>query len=128
MEKYERVESVAHRLRKAMDISGKTQADLVRETGIGKSNLSRYLSGRFDPKSDAIYKLALALDVAEMWLWGCDVPMERPAPEELGTLAADVLLNPDLLRLVQLYTELEEADKGMILMLAENLHQKTKKG
>lgn len=77
MEKYERVETVAHRLRKAMDIAGKTQADLVRETEIGKSNLSRYLSGKFDPKSDAVYKLAKALNVAEMWLWGCDVPMER---------------------------------------------------
>ena len=79
MEKYERVESVSNRLRKAMAISGKTQADLVRETGIGKSNLSRYMSGKFDPKSDTVYKLATALNVAEMWLWGCDVPMERQA-------------------------------------------------
>lgn len=78
MEKYERVESVANRLRKAMNISGKSQADLVRETGIGKSNLSRYITGKFDPKSDTVYKLATALGVSEMWLWGCDVPMERP--------------------------------------------------
>lgn len=79
MDKYERIESVSYRLRKAMNITGKTQADLVRETGIGKSNLSRYISGKFDPKSDTIYKLAAALNVAEMWLWGCDVPMGRPA-------------------------------------------------
>lgn len=127
MDKYERVESVSNRLHKAMRISGKTQADLVRETGIGKSNLSRYISGKYDPKSDAVYKLATALNVSEMWLWGCDVPMERPAPEELGTLAADVLLNPDMLRLVQIYSALEEADKTMLLMLAENMHNKTKK-
>lgn len=79
MDKYERIECVANRLRKAMNISGKTQADLARETGIGKSNLSRYISGKFDPKSDTVYKLATALNVSEMWLWGCDVPMERPA-------------------------------------------------
>ena len=127
MDKYERVESVAYRLRKAMTISGKTQADLVRETGIGKSNLSRYMTGKYEPKSDAVYKLATALNVAEMWLWGCDVPMERPAPEDLGTIAADVVLNPDLLHLAQIYLELEEADKNMLLMLAENMHQKTKK-
>ncbi len=78
MENYGRVESTAARLRKAMEIAGKSQADLVRETGIGKSNLSRYMSGKFDPKSDTVYKLATALNVAEMWLWGCDVPMERP--------------------------------------------------
>lgn len=128
MEKYERIDSVANRLREAMYKAEKTQADLSRETGISKATLSRYLSGQFEPKQIAVNKMAIALNVAEMWLWGCDVPMERPAPEELGALAADVLLNPDLLRLVQLYTELEEADKEMILMLAENLHQKTKKG
>ena len=78
MIKYERVENVANRLREAMYKADKTQADLARETGISKANLSRYMTGKFDPKSDAIYKLANALNVAEMWLWGCDVPMERP--------------------------------------------------
>ena len=78
MDKYERVEAVSQRLRKAMDISGKTQADLVRETEISKGTLSRYLSGKFEPKQIAINKLATALNVSEMWLWGCDVPMERP--------------------------------------------------
>ena len=75
---YGRVESVAMRLRYAMDNTGKTQADLYRATGISKATLSRYLSGQFEPKSDAVHKLATALNVAEMWLWGCDVPMERP--------------------------------------------------
>lgn len=127
MIKYERVESVSNRLREAMYNADKTQADLARETGISKATLSRYLSGQFEPKQIAVNKIAVALNVSEMWLWGCDVPMERPAPEELGTLAADVLINPDMLRLVQIYSELEEADKAMLLMLAENMHNKTKK-
>jgi transcriptional regulator with XRE-family HTH domain len=127
MEKYERTADIAQRLREAMDNAGKTQADLVRETGLSKSTLSRYLSGKFEPKQIAVNKLAVALNVAEMWLWGCDVPMERPAPEELGAIAADVLLNPDLLRLVQLYTGLGDEDKSMVMMLVENLHHKTKK-
>lgn len=127
MVKYERVESVSKRLQEAMYKAGKTQADLARETGISKATLSRYLSGQFEPKQIAVNKMAVALNVAEMWLWGCDIPMERPAPEEVGALAADVLLNPDMLRLVQIYSELEEADKNMLLMLAENMHNKTKK-
>ena len=127
MIKYERVENVSTRLREAMYKAEKTQADLSRETGISKATLSRYLSGQFEPKQNAVNKMAVALNVAEMWLWGCDVPMERPAPEKLGELAADVLLNPDMLRLVQIYSELEEADKNMLLMLAENMHHKTKK-
>lgn len=88
MEKYERVECVASRMRKAMDNAGKTQADLVRETGISKGTLSRYLSGKFEPKQIAVNKLAIALNVAEMWLWGCDVPMERP--EETKKAAPEV--------------------------------------
>ena len=77
MEGYARVANTSDRLREAMINAGKTQADLVRETGIGKSNISRYITGKFDPKSDAVHKLAIALNVAELWLWGCDVPMER---------------------------------------------------
>jgi len=127
MENYGRVASVSSRLREAMDNAGKTQSDLARETGISKATLSRYLSGQFEPKQIAVNKLAVTLNVAEMWLWGCDVPMERPEPEELGELAADVLLNPDLMRLVQIYMDLEQTDKDMLLMLAENMHQKTKK-
>lgn len=127
MENYGRIASVASRLREAMDNAEKSQADLSRETGISKATLSRYLSGQFEPKQIAVNKMAVALNVAEMWLWGCDVPMERPAPEEVGTLAADVLLNPDLMRLAQIYMELEQTDKDMLLMLAENMHKKTKK-
>ena len=127
MAKYERTANVADRLREAMNNIGKSQADLSRETGISKATLSRYLSGQFEPKQIAVNKLAIALNVAEMWLWGCDVPMERPAPEAVGELAADVLLNPDLMRLVQIYAELGQTDRHMLLMLAENMHQKTKK-
>jgi hypothetical protein len=63
-----------------------------------------------------------------MWLWGCDVQMERPAPEEVGAIAAEVAMNPELLQVVQLYMELEQTDRSMVMMLLENLHLKTKKG
>lgn len=77
MNRYGRVASVASRLKEAMDNAGKSQADLARETGISKATLSRYLSGQFEPKQIAVNKLAVALNVAEMWLWGCDVPMTK---------------------------------------------------
>ena len=128
MELYGRIASVANRLREAMDTACKTQSDLAKETGISKATLSRYLSGQFEPKQIAINKLAISLNVAEMWLWGCDVPMERPAPEDVGAVAAEVVLNQELMELVQLYKDLEEQDKEMVMMLVKNLHNKTKKG
>ena len=69
--------SIADRMRQAMDVRQMKQTDLVRKTGIGKSSISTYLSGDYEPKQKNIYKIALALNVSEAWLMGYDVPMER---------------------------------------------------
>ena len=53
------------------------QVDLVEKTGLGKSAISQYCSGVYEPKQRALYKLAKALDVSEAWLMGYDVGMER---------------------------------------------------
>ena len=118
MENYERISSVSIRLREAMNITGKTQADLAKETGISKATLSRYLSGKFEPKQIAVNKLAIALGVAEMWLWGCDIPMERPvetkkaAPEHGSGLSA---AKAKLYDLAENCTE-EEAERFVQMM------------
>lgn len=69
--------SIADRMKQAMDIRQMKQTDLVRKTGIGKSSISTYLSGDYEPKQKNIYKIAFALDVNEAWLMGYDAPMER---------------------------------------------------
>ena len=77
MSSFERIDTTANRIKEAMESAGKRQADIVRETGIDKGALSHYLKGRYEPKQDVIYKLALALNVSEMWLWGYDCEKER---------------------------------------------------
>ena len=77
MDEYKRVAETSERLKEALRLSGKKQIDVSRETGIDKGSISNYLSGRYEPKLPAIKKLAKSLDVAEMWLWGFDVPRER---------------------------------------------------
>lgn len=69
--------TTAERIKLAMEIRGVKQADIVEKTGIGKSSISQYLKGDYEPKQRAIYKLAHALNVSEPWLMGLDVPMER---------------------------------------------------
>lgn len=71
------MDSVASRLKKAMELRGITQAELVKRTGIGKSSISTYLSGEYIPKQKNTYKLAKALNVNEAWLLGQDVEIER---------------------------------------------------
>lgn len=74
--------NVSERLKEAMKDAGKKQADLIRETGIDSGAMSKYLNGKYEPKQNAINKLAIALDVSEMWLWGYDVPKERTAAQK----------------------------------------------
>ena len=69
--------SFAIRFREALNIRNMKQSEICEHTGIGKSAISQYLSGSFEPKQQNIYKLALALDVSEAWLMGYDVDMVR---------------------------------------------------
>lgn len=71
------MDTIAERIRKGLLIRNMKQTDLVEKTGIGKSSISTYLSGEYEPKQRNIYKIAQALDVNEAWLMGYDVPMER---------------------------------------------------
>lgn len=74
---WDKVSTTKTRLQEAMRICGKKQIDLERETGINRSTISRYLSGKYEPKADAIHKLAISLNCSETWLWGYDVPRVR---------------------------------------------------
>lgn len=102
---------------------GMTQEELAHRVGYQtKSAINKIETGLREVPQKKIAAFASALDLTPGQLMGWD-----ESPEELGSLAADVLLNPDLMRLAQIYMDLEQADKDMLLMLAENMHLKTKK-
>jgi repressor LexA len=67
----------SQRLKKAMEIRGMKQIELAKKTGIGKSSINHYVSGKYEAKQSALYKLSKALDVNESWLMGYDTEMER---------------------------------------------------
>lgn len=121
----EPVATVSQRLRTAVEKSGKTQAEIVRETGINKASLSRYLKGAYAPKSTALYKLALALDVSDMWLEGYDVPMERSRKQKeidfKNNLYKQISQDMDLLRTISQYYNLPDEKKKIVRDLVESL-------
>ena len=90
------MEHISNRIRQAMELREISQIELSRRSGIDKGSLSRYLSGKVDPKRSAIAKLASALYVSPAWLLGMDVPMtlmaepvdDNTAIPVLGTVAA----------------------------------------
>lgn len=92
MSNFNRIESTANRIRTAMNLANKKQIDIVRETGIDKGALSSYLKGKYEPKQDVIYKLAKALDVSEMWLWGYDCPMKRLEAQKKNDVQTDIVV------------------------------------
>ena len=71
------MDTIASRLRTALEMRGMKQGELVELTGIGKSSISTYLRGSYIPKQKNIYKMAKALNVNEAWLMGEDVDPTR---------------------------------------------------
>lgn len=76
----------SERLKKAMDLCGYRQADVLekaasicKETGtkLASGDLSQYLSGKTVPRAKKLDVLAQVLAVNNDWLLGRDVPMER---------------------------------------------------
>ena len=97
--------TTSERLREIISIRNVKQVDLIEQTGISKGALSSYLSGRYVPKQDNIYKLSKVLGVNPAWLMGLDVPMETSKQEpsledvvkiaEFFNVSADFLLGID---------------------------------
>lgn len=108
---FTRIDTTANRLRIAMERAGKKQADIARETGIDRGSMSHYLKGNYEPKQTVINKLAIALDVSEMWLWGYDCEMKRPITQKKADSISEVVLkmksDPEFLSLVESLCKLD---------------------
>ena len=113
MEKWSRPATTAERLKEAMKRRAIKQVDLAKKTGIHKGSISNYTSGKYEPKSEVISKLAKALDCSEMWLWGYDVPMER----QKATSPEEPQLNEGEKLLLDLFRKIPEDQQGLVLNL-----------
>lgn len=115
--------NTSERLKEAMMDAGKKQADLVRETGLDRGAISSYLSGKYEPKQIAISKLAVALNVSEMWLWGYDVPKERTPSQKKNDVLANIILqmrkDDELLSMVETLAKLD-AEKRQAVKVVLN--------
>ena len=72
------------------------------KTGIDKSKISSYMSGRYKAKQDGIYLLAKSLNVSEAWLMGLDVPMERTSNdiyEQLKNIGTMYVSNTEMVKI-----------------------------
>lgn len=128
MNGYTRIALTKDRLREAMKAANKKQADLVRETGLNRGTISRYLSGEVEPRQDAAYKLAMALNVSETWLWGYDVPMtrtfEQKKNDDLVKIIAQMRKDPKFFNIVSKLAELPAEQYDSITTIISALGKK----
>lgn len=122
--------TTAKRLAEYMKIFQMRQVDILeavapysKEFGvkIQKSEISQYLSGKFEPGNDKIYVLSVALGVNPLWLSGYDEPMYntlkqdtfKDEVEETPTVATDERYE----YAAELLTKLSPANQKIIMKL-----------
>lgn len=121
----QKVSTISERLQIAMDKRKIKQIDLARVADVNQGALSRYLKGSYEPKSATIYKLAIALDVSDMWLEGYDVPMERSQKQKeidfKNNLYKKIAQDMDLLKTISQYYNLPEEKQKTIRDLVDQM-------
>lgn len=128
MSEMERVASTPERIKAAMDATGKKQIQIAAETGLSHSTISRYLSGKVEPRQEAVIKLAQSLGVSEWWLYGYDVPMgrsvEQKKNDEIVAAIARMRSDPDFLEVVRQLSDLQPEEYASIKQLISALRSK----
>ena len=104
----------AERLKKLFENSGMSYHEAAKITGLSKSSLQRYANGVTTKiPLDAIEKLAHLFGVSQSYLMGWD---EQPAEElqGMGTLAAQMIMDPGAMEVMQKYMAMSEADRRAV--------------
>ncbi len=95
-------ETFAKRLSYMLEVRNMKPMDLCELTGVSKSAISSYLSGRFKPKQQRLYKLSKALNCDPAFLMGININ-----PPECSSLK----LTAEEEKMIKKYRQLNEQDK-----------------
>lgn len=107
-----------YRLLKVLNERGMTASELSRLSGIGKSDLSNYLNGKYLPKQDKVYLIAKALNVDPGWLITGVEPTKLPI--QTPTLFEQALIGA--------YRAADEWTKSAVKKLLDMQEKKTELG
>lgn len=99
-----------------------SQRDLAERMGYkNHSVVARAEAGQVDLPQSRLTQFAQVLGVTPGYLMGWE-----QEPEDMGALAANMLKDPRLLRLVKNYSALDDADRAIVDALAASLAEKKK--
>lgn len=91
MSEYGKTAEAKDRIRQALKLRNMKQVDLAERSRISKQSINCYVTGKYEPKQEALYRMGKALDVSEMWLAGYDIPMDRPVEQKENDLLSDIV-------------------------------------
>jgi len=121
MDNYER----RNRIREALALRNMKQVELCEKTGIKKSSVNNWLAQRWQPKQNALMKMASVLDVSEMWLAGYPVPPDRPIEQkksdELAQLIHSIRKDEELKDLITSICTLNDEQRKTIKSMVTEL-------
>ena len=119
----------AERIKKLVQESGKSYSELEKITGVAKSSLQRYASGVTTKiPLDVVEKLETTFGVPRGYIMGWQAEQEpTQQPEELADIAAKVLLDPELLKMVEQYLSLSDGDQYVARVTVAGLYSKHEK-
>ncbi len=103
---YHAVMTIGERIRKYRRLKDLTQAELAEQVGINKQNISRYESGKAEPRKSTLKKLADALEIGASELLGMTDSSNTGA-----------LKDPRLLSLLGEVEQLPDKDKEALIRL-----------
>lgn len=117
----------AARIKKLIEGSGKSYRELEELTGVTRSTLQRYATGTTSKiPMDVVQKLEEVFNVPRGYIMGWD---EKPAEElqEMGALAAQLLLDQDAMEMAREYMRLSDADRYAVRLVIASMSEKQKK-
>lgn len=115
------------RLRQAMIDKGITATELSNASGVGKSDISYYLRGKYVPKQDKCFMLAKALGVDPGWLMtGIELNETLDAVHEARKMLEEI--EEEAGDAIELFMSLSEEGRKSALRYMEFLKSQEKEG
>jgi transcriptional regulator with XRE-family HTH domain len=115
----------ADRLKQAMQQANLTSAQLSKQTGIGRSSISQWLSNKYVAKHDKVVTLAGVLNVSPDWLLGTSDVATQPTPEAAPIPVAVTptpAVDPEL---VTVWEQLDQTQRAKLVKKAHKLIAKS---
>lgn len=102
------------RLKQIMEEKNITQSELASKSGVDQSHISRYLSGKYEPKSVQAQKLANVLGVSPVWLMGIEGVDRNNNPDPPTYENASPAEIQEALELLKLYKSANLRDRSLV--------------